>query len=123
MKVFVYGTLQSGHGNNRLLSNCNLLGETTVKNHKLYYAGFPVATPSEGTSIKGEVWEIPEVLEKNTLFNLDCLEGEGMMYHRVTVTTEDNHDCYMYVGVPKFWDDFIGMRECSVVEGVYIWAR
>ena len=99
--VFVYGTLQSGEGNNRVLlgvegKDATLLGEATTL-QKFYMAdgGFPrvaktllggFASPIDKGScfaqIKGEVWS----LNDSALKNCDRLEGHPRFYCREQVT-------------------------------------
>lgn len=129
MKVFVYGTLKNGYGNNRLLSGCNLLSVAYLDNHKLLHAGFPVLVEEKGSKVRGEVWEIPEALEKNVIERLDWLENEGSMYNRITITVNDGdvdgqeHEVQTYLGNPKFWDNFENMKPEPIVDGAYTWAR
>lgn len=119
MKVFVYGTLKRGYHNNVLLSNAKFLEEKVLPGFKLYNAGFPVARESPGDSVFGEVFEIADN-DKNTLRNLDRLEGEGRMYHRQQVEGEN---VSLYVGYADFWD-FQRMPICPKREdGSYIWDR
>jgi gamma-glutamylcyclotransferase (GGCT)/AIG2-like uncharacterized protein YtfP len=105
MKVFVYGTLKSGYGNNRLLTTSTLIGPAIVENVKLHHAGFPVARESKGDVSLGELWDIGD--DKRVLSNLDSLEGEGRMYNRkeFVVKTLDgiSHPASMYIGHPDFW--------------------
>lgn len=91
--VFVYGTLKSGYGNNRLLSTSKLLGEDTLDKHDIYaVAGFPGVIPGEGI-VQGEVWEItPEVLE-----TLDRLEGHPRMYLRTPVVLSSGLEVETYI--------------------------
>ena len=117
MKVFVYGTLKRGYGNNILLAGSQFLEERVLPGYKLYNAGFPVAAPDENSSIKGEVFDIAEEDVNRTLYHLDRLEGEGWMYNRMVVD-----DVSLYVGHPKAWS-FDRMSECHNVDGVYEWAR
>lgn len=125
MKAFVYGTLKSGYGNNRLLSGHTLVGMGTVVGYKLYNSGFPVAAPSLGHSIAGELWDIGD--DKATLSSLDRLESEGMMYDRVPVSVvmQDGavESAQMYVGNRHFWRGYETLPECPVNEGVYRWDR
>lgn len=116
MKVIVYGTLKAGYGNNRLLSNSTFVSIYTVANYRLYDAGFPVAVPSEGESIRGELYDIGD--DERVLASLDRLEGEGMMYNRVEVEP----DTYMYVGHPDFWD-FTRLHLCNTIGDDYVWGR
>lgn len=125
MKVFVYGTLKSGYGNNRLLSSSKFLGTAVVKGYKLFNSGFPVATHDENSSVVGEVWEIDE---GRTLSNLDALESYPHFYGRDTVDamldSVQGYECQMYVGNPKSWRNFNGLKECPVNEnGHYYWDR
>ncbi len=85
MKLFVYGTLQRGHGNNRLLRGADFVGEgVTKESFVLFNAGFPKAVPSEYAPgrktlpVKGEVWEINE----DHLMWCDRLEGHPTWYRR-----------------------------------------
>lgn len=125
MKVFVYGTLKSGYGNNRLLSGCTLVGVGTVHGYKLYNSGFPVASPSLEHAIFGEVWDIGE--NDAIRESLDRLEGEGYMYDRVSVSVvmadKSIEDADMYVGNRRFWRDWGDLHECPSNEGVYRWER
>lgn len=74
---FVYGTLKSGYGNNRILqqSPTALLVENaaTAPEFNLYDLGpYPGVTEGGDTSIKGEIWSVSDVATKN---RLDMLEG------------------------------------------------
>lgn len=120
MKVFVYGTLKDGYSNNRILQagKAQLLKKTVIKGYKLFNAGFPVATPSDGDAIEGEIWDIGD--NEQTLQSLDALEAEGRMYHR----REIDEDVYMYVGDEKFWDNFERLGECPRNnDGVFVWGQ
>jgi len=131
MYVIVYGTLKNGKSNNHVLEGATFIGDCLVRNHKLYYSGFPVACPSSGDTLMGEVWEIDTT--KDTLHRLDRLEGHrgnnvnsGSMYFRHTVTAyleNGNIEGDMYVGNPEAWRDFKGMKECPIDEnvGAYRW--
>ena len=101
MKVFVYGTLKSGYGNNTILQrgNAELVQPDRVRGFKLFNCGYPIAVPTDGCIATGEVWDIGD--NETTLQNLDWLEGYNgedrrNHYDRVTVTTEDGHEAFMY---------------------------
>lgn len=87
MKLFVYGTLKSKYGNNRLLQGATFLGEAvTVKEYFLGSGGIPYAIPNapDGKKmlpIMGEVWEINE----EHLRRCDNLEGHPSFYTRTTI--------------------------------------
>ena len=124
MIVFVYGTLKEGYGNNRRLTGCKKLGPAKVSDFKLYDCGFPVAWPSKGEVITGELWDIEE--KKEVLMSLDSLEGEGSMYNRTDVCALDSSGyevpAQMYVGHPKNWDTS-RLRICPKnEENAYIWS-
>lgn len=124
MKVFVYGTLKEGHGNNRILveGRAQLVCGDMVRGYKLYNSGFPVACEDDDSWITGEVWDIGDPVlfgfARQTLSRLDMLEGEGRMYHRVQVTTVGGHEVHMYEGHDDFWS-FDRMRECPHVLHTY----
>ena len=92
-RVFVYGTLKSGHGNNRVMfengGDARLLGRAISK-RPFFMAdgGFPRAglfvspkwratTDMQGQII-GEVWEV----NKQAFDNMDRLEGHPRFYTR-----------------------------------------
>lgn len=100
MKVFVYGTLKSGHGNNRLLGNSPKLGDVmTAKNFRMYTNGaFPMIVPDRsGYKITGELYEADDF----TMEILDQLEGVPNMYYRDSCTIIDcdgnKIQAYVYV--------------------------
>lgn len=84
-KVFVYGTLKRGHGNNRLLEGSRFVGEArTVRHlHMRQWAGggFPYLIDDAGPDRRqcaGEVYEV----DVATLARLDILEGVPHHYQR-----------------------------------------
>jgi gamma-glutamylcyclotransferase (GGCT)/AIG2-like uncharacterized protein YtfP len=94
-KVFVYGTLKRGHGNNVLIlesENSMFLGSgTTNGNYFMTESGVPFAHKDVETiphaplaPIRGEVFEVDD----STLFHLDCLEGHPDWYKREVVTID-----------------------------------
>lgn len=136
MKVFVYGTLQRNQGNNRRLDGATFVREAFVEGFKLYHSGFPVASEAPNCVAKGEIWDIgePDTPSARMILNgLDALEGyrvenlAGSMYHRKTVNTMCDEQVDMYVGNPRTWRGFAGLRDCphTEVDGVevYEWSR
>jgi gamma-glutamylcyclotransferase (GGCT)/AIG2-like uncharacterized protein YtfP len=100
MRVFVYGTLKQGYGNNRLLSKAKFI---------MFGHGFPVVFKDDGGhKIIGEIYDIGD--NGKILADLDALEGEGAMYDRKEVSVMPlNGDgaefmtCSMYIGNTKYW--------------------
>jgi gamma-glutamylaminecyclotransferase len=104
MKLFVYGTLQRGYGNNRLLKGADFIGVgLTDKRFVLYNCGFPKAVPAEiapqhkALFVRGEVWEINE----DHLSWCDRLEGHPNWYRRelqrIYMDDKGSPECYMYI--------------------------
>ena len=121
MKVFVYGTLKKGYGNNVLLNGTEFLGEHLLPGFKLLNAGFPVASPSANDTIKGEVYELAD--NTPNLQWLDRLEANGRMYNRTKVSDETHGELELYVGHPEYWP-IHKMEECPRdSQGRYYWSR
>lgn len=79
--VFVYGTLKSGHGNNRLLADAHFSGEAvTVTPFRLVDRGIPFAC-REGADLLPVLGELYEVSYPE-LMRLDGLEGVPWGYQR-----------------------------------------
>lgn len=81
-KVFVYGTLKRGFGNNVLLRNSRYIGDfVSPPIFEMFavgqHGGFPLLTEGE-YNILGEIWEVDD----ETLRRLDGLEGVPHMYRR-----------------------------------------
>lgn len=126
-KVFVYGSLKTGFGNNRLLENSDYLGAATI--HGPYLMVSFVAFPGiikhvwpEGT-ILGELWEVDD----RTLASLDLLESNGQFYLRekIPVTVWGNakgekaeEEAWVYFLMPGAGN---GATPVQPVEGVYDW--
>lgn len=91
IRVFVYGTLKAGHGNNRLLqlSDAIFLGYDSITGaYRMFDMGaFPAILDAPGKSnqsMKGEVWATgPEGLA-----SLDLLEGNPNFYNRRKLWTD-----------------------------------
>jgi gamma-glutamylcyclotransferase (GGCT)/AIG2-like uncharacterized protein YtfP len=128
LKVFVYGTLKEGYGNNRRLQGCEKVGDFIVQNYMLYDCGFPVAWPSEGAVVTGELWDIGDtVSSQQVLRSLDSLEAEGFMYNRTDIVAVSpdgiSEPAQMYVGNPKNWN-LSSLTVCPKnEEGAYVWSR
>lgn len=119
-RVFVYGTLRSGWGNNRILQQGNARkigdGRTNEDGFCLYGhgLGFPyVVDDGDGyTSIAGEVWEV----NAQTMLHCDRLEGYPYHYDRQIVEVrvgDELIEAWMY-----FVDDRrkVGAPDSALVE-------
>ena len=91
MKLFVYGTLKQGYGNNRILDGATFLGNTQAPGALYTGYSFPMAVQGEGT-IQGELWEI----NKEHLAMCDRLESHPRMYKRTEVRLLNGVQAYIY---------------------------
>lgn len=92
MKVFVYGTLKKGWGNNRLLQQD---GAVFLYEHVFEgpfdmvdlhaFPGLIESPENQNSKIKGEVYLINDAV----LSDLDRLEGNGSFYERRYIEQED----------------------------------
>ncbi|HTL66139.1 MAG TPA: gamma-glutamylcyclotransferase family protein [Lacunisphaera sp.] len=95
-RLFVYGTLKTGHENHHYLAGQRRLGPaSTAEGYTLFSLGdYPgmVRSAEPGRQVLGELWEV----DPACLAALDELEGvaEGL-YERVAVALQPP-----YVGVP-----------------------
>lgn len=121
-RVFVYGTLKSGYGNNRLLETAKKIGEfITTKSFVMQNCGFPYAIDTDFSDcgfvpkpIRGEVWEVDDEVFQN----LDWLEGYPNHYNRQQVQIEgEDSSAWMY-----YVDDFQDLEICPIVDGCYQWG-
>ncbi len=102
-KVFVYGTLKKGFGNNSLLKDSKFLGEATTADRWLMIGkgmGFPYLLKKDkmkGKIIKGELYEV----DKNTLNRLDQLEGVPTHYKRVSTSIKCGNTYYYSITYVK----------------------
>lgn len=128
-RVFVYGTLKKGYGNNRLLMDSALKGTAlTCDEYDLRNCGFPylikesLATKRQ---VVGEVWEVDDA----TLERLDRLEGvKYNHYDRVKLEVElegEKIEVYGYQASKDTAERGAGVLPvCNVTEeGYYEWAR
>ena len=105
MKVFVYGTLKKGFGNNSLMESAEakfICETTTKKEYYLVSYGIPYVVKETKEyprsirkmkgKIKGELYEIPE---KN-IGIIDDLEGHPNWYRRELVELENGEKAYLY---------------------------
>lgn len=123
MKVFVYGTLKSGYGNNRLLDGQTFLESSFLNGYKMFYSGgvgsFPCIIPDKDSVIRGEVWDIGE--DMDCLQRLDWLEGHPRMYKRTTEFHPYHNDLEVYVWNYPMNDKYVEVPKNSNNE--YEWSR
>jgi gamma-glutamylaminecyclotransferase len=96
--VFVYGTLRRGFWNHRLLSKAEFVGAGKTKaRYAMYVDGIPYVVKEEVSQIVGEVYAV----DRETLDDLDCLEGHPSWYerHEVGIKLEDGQQrvAWMYL--------------------------
>lgn len=94
-KVFVYGTLKSGHGNNPVLGDSVMLRRTTAYGILLHLGGFPGFLPeTSAMGVQGELWEVKT---KGVLNALDGLEGHPRFYTRKKIHIAGGEEVWTYV--------------------------
>lgn len=110
--IFVYGSLKSGHYNNRIIENEEFVSEATTKPlYRLWnlgsYPGLTIDTET-GKAIKGELWRVsPEAMVR-----LDRLEGVPTLYRREYIKIEGvKEEVQGYI----FNRDVTSYKECSPV--------
>ncbi|MCA1962184.1 MAG: gamma-glutamylcyclotransferase [Desulfomonile sp.] len=98
-RVFVYGTLLRGERNHHILRGSPCLGEArTEPAYMLVSLGsIPAMTRGGTTSVKGEVFEIPD----DVLDALDRLEGHPDWYERTTIRLADGSSAEAYLMEPS----------------------
>ncbi len=93
MKLFVYGTLKKGFGNNIILRNCEMIDRDSLMDFEMRSVGwFPAINKKEGGSVFGEVYRIDPLILRRT----DGLEGYPTHYHREIVHTVGGHEVWAY---------------------------
>lgn len=106
-KVFVYGTLKRGYGNNRLLKEAVFLGTAQTKEKWAMISNYSKTFPylieenEAGHNVQGEVYYVTDT----ELKSLDMLEGTPHHYRRNKITVEykdDKTDEEVYVYVKAF---------------------
>ena len=121
-KVFVYGTLLSGFGNNRLLEGQPFLGPAKTKpEFTLVNVGsFPGLVEGGKTAILGEVYEV----DNKCLAQLDRLEGCCLedpsrgLYGRLQIVLENGQEVTAYrynIGRP-LWSNREVIRDYEKIE-------
>lgn len=118
-RIFVYGTLKRGFGNNCLLEGQKFVGEAVTKMSEflLRSRGIPYVhrIGAGGNKIKGEVYEIDD----NCLEHVDGLEGHPNWYRREEVELHDGSKAWIYI-MPNI--DYDSIPE-KVKNGVQSWRE
>ena len=89
--VFVYGSLKSGFGNNRLLESSEFIGDALTLASKfdmISLGGFPGVVSGGQKRISGEVYSVSD----DTLSRLDVLESNGSFYTREKTIVHFNYN-------------------------------
>lgn len=128
--VFVYGTLKYGYGNWAwALSNEEYIGpDRTQDRYVLGDVGFPYAFPEDYVKqyvpddlllpVSGDVFLMSDPI---ILAKLDGLEGEGNLYHRRLIRTENGIVCWMYHNLNP--NDMRKCYRCSIEQGAWTWKQ
>ena len=85
VKLFVYGTLKEGYGNNRYyLYDCEKLGEGWLKGFEMRASGIPFVYYSNDPESKvyGDIYRVPWDKIVNSI---DFLEGHPSFYTRTWI--------------------------------------
>ncbi len=94
-RIFVYGTLMRGYGNNRLIQNGTFVKEgRTLPNFTMVsLGGFPGLLEQGQDAVVGEVWDVDD----STLKMCDRLEGHPTWYRRTPIELEDGEKVEVYI--------------------------
>lgn len=126
--LFVYGTLQSGYGNNCLLKNSKKVSSAVTQDLMvLYHVGFPIMRRkdilmSKAYSVLGELYEVDEY----DLKRCDQLEGHPNWYERKIipiVISGGEKDGVVVKSFSYLQDNYEGKNYCQVVNNLYRWTR
>ena len=83
-RLFTYGTLQSGYSRNYLLEGLTF-EKAILPNHRKVVPpelGFPFIVQDETSHVTGEIYF---GLKQSHWTQIDLVEGEGSLYHRILV--------------------------------------
>ena len=131
-RVFVYGSLKSGHWNNPILGNSKLLGEAVTKaKYFLTDCGFPYLIPEHALRGAGRhptapvAGEVYEVADEEIMDSLDALEGVGYGHydhHNLVVIDQEGNEQEVVAYVPCEPEMAARYPACKLVEGKYVWG-
>lgn len=95
LRLFVYGTLKRGHGNNRVLGTTSeWLCDDVLPGARMWTIGYPVVKLEGAGEVKGEVWRVNDA---SVLRNLDRLEGHPHSYRRTPVVLKSGDMVQTYI--------------------------
>jgi len=94
-RVFVYGSLQRGEGNHRMMNGARFVARArTEPAFELFDLGaFPAMAMSGSTAIAGELYEV----DADLLKRLDVFEGCPRLYQREAIVLDDGTRAEAYV--------------------------
>lgn len=94
-RVFVYGSLQRGQANHRMMKSAQLIARvrTTAAFDLFDLGAFPAMATNGHTSIAGELYEVDDDL----LRRLDAFEGCPTLYQREAIALDDGTSAEAYV--------------------------
>ena len=102
INLFVYGTLRQGKSRNYVLKGLDydVASLPDYKKISPKELGFPFIVKEKGAEVKGEVYYD---LDTQLLGNIDAIEGEGNLYHRieVKVITDKGEEVSAYTYYPS----------------------
>jgi gamma-glutamylcyclotransferase (GGCT)/AIG2-like uncharacterized protein YtfP len=100
--LFVYGTLQHGQSRNYILKGLKYEKATLINYRKLEPAslGFPFIIRDINSKVKGEIYYD---VTNSIITQIDMIEGEGKLYHRIIVKVdlEDGNKVEAYTYYPS----------------------
>ncbi|MFX0004835.1 MAG: gamma-glutamylcyclotransferase [Candidatus Hermodarchaeota archaeon] len=101
-KIFVYGTLQHGQSRNYILTGLKYDKATLLNYRKVEppSLGFPFIIRDNYSSVKGELYY---GVEQSLINQIDLIEGEGNLYHRILVNVklDDGSEIEAYTYYPS----------------------
>ena len=119
MKLFVYGTLKRGFGNNRCLKSARFIGAaiSTAACYRMHDAGFPILVDDPlGARVRGELYEV----DRATLTACDHLEQHPYWYRRrkrrFVADDGTTYKAWVYIMPEKFT-----MHRSRVQHGILAW--
>lgn len=94
-KVFVYGSLKSGHHANHIMRNhADFITDDRIEGSLYNLGAFPGYKPEGSCMVRGEVYE---VLDEELIPILDEYENCPTLYDRVKIRTERGYFCWVYI--------------------------